>query len=269
MIHDAAWALVTGREQHSQLKLCVYLQIASCLLPLATANFQAAPFAQIRHGRDREDRLIYCGLAGGWAAQIFSHGLGGRFMMYKRGSFFKKKPQKPQRHLVLIPDILKKPRSRACGAPRLMCFLLLSYRGMSSSRRCCPQHPHERWEERGATKQPMKQPGKTGEQKGQPPKMLGNHERNQLGMEKAERMILPTPCACSFHVGCPALKPGATATDLLVLFCAIAAFTAFWKKKHTIPGGKVFVKRYSRSIVHKRESFQNVLHKPNVPQGLF
>lgn len=96
VIHDAAWALLTGREQHSQLKLCVYLQIASCLLPLATANFQAAPFAQIRHCRDQEDRLIYCGLAGGWAAQIFSHGLGGRFMMYKRGSFFKKNPKNPK-----------------------------------------------------------------------------------------------------------------------------------------------------------------------------
>jgi len=101
--------------------------------------------------------------------------------------------------------------------------------------------------------QPMKQPRKTGQQKGQPPKLLGNHKWNQLGMERTERTILPTPCACSVHVHCPALKPGAAATDSLVLFCATAEFTAFWKKRNTLPGGKVFVERYRRSLVHKRE----------------
>lgn len=60
--------------------------------------------------------------------------------------------------------------------------------------------------------------------------MLGNHEGNQLGVEGAEREILPTPCACSVCVGYLALKPGTTATDLLLLFCAIAEFTAFRRK---------------------------------------
>ena len=108
VICDAARALLTGQEQHSRLKLRVYLQIASCLLPLATANFQAAPFTQIRHTRGQKGPLIYCGLAGGWAAQIFSHGLEGRFMKYKRGMFLKKKKREKKRHLVPIPNILQK-----------------------------------------------------------------------------------------------------------------------------------------------------------------
>lgn len=105
-VHGAVCALLRGQEQHRLLKLHVYLQMASCPLPLTTANFQAEPFAQIRHSRDQQDPLIYCGLAGGWAAQIFSHGLEGRFMMYKRGSFLKKKKK---RHLVLILKTLKTP----------------------------------------------------------------------------------------------------------------------------------------------------------------
>lgn len=118
-VHDAACVLLKGQEQHRLLKLHVYLQMASCPLPLTTANFQAEPFAQIRHSRDQQDPLIYCGLAGGWAAQILSHGLEGRFMMYKRGSFFKKKKKKA--HLVLILNILKKPLSiEACETPWLM-----------------------------------------------------------------------------------------------------------------------------------------------------
>ena len=263
MIHDAACALLTGQEEHSWLKLCVYLQIASCFLPLATANFQAAPFAQIRHGRNREDLLIYCGFAGGWAAQIFSHGLKGRFMMCKRGSFLKKKKK---RHLVLISDIFqKKPEVRHVKHQGSCDFCSSATVGWAPQGNAVHGIPtRDRGNE--VPQQPMKQPDKTGQQKGQPPKMQGNH---QLGMERAERTILPAPCACSVQVGCPALKPGATATDLLVLFYAIAEFTAFWKKKTTLPGGKVFIKRYSRSIVHKRESFHNILRKTKVPQGLF
>lgn len=144
-VQDAACVWLTGQEQHRLLKLHVYLQMASCPLPLTAANFQAEPFAQIRHSRDQQDPLIYCGLAGGWAAQRFSHGLEGRFMMYKRGSFLKKKKIK---HLVLILDTLKKPlRTQACETGWLVGFLLFSYHGMSSSRKCCPWHPQERWEE--------------------------------------------------------------------------------------------------------------------------
>lgn len=43
---------LTGQGQHRLLKPHVYLQMASCPLPLTTANFQAEPFAQIRHSRD-------------------------------------------------------------------------------------------------------------------------------------------------------------------------------------------------------------------------
>lgn len=60
--------------------------------------------------------------------------------------------------------------------------------------------------------------------------MLGNHEGNQLGMERAEREILPTLRTCSVCVGCLALNPGTTATDLLLLLCAIGEFTAFRMK---------------------------------------
>lgn len=270
MICDAAHALLTGQEQHSRLKLHVYLQIDSCLLPLATANFQALPFAQIRHGRGWEDPLIYCGLAGGWAAQIFSHGLEGGFTVFKRGIFFKKKKKRLKKGIwsqFLISSKKTQKSGMWTTEAHVISALQLPWDELLKEMLSMAS-PWETGRMR-CHQQPVKQPGKTGQQKGQLPKMLGNDEWNQLGMERTERTILPTPCACSVHVGCPALKSDAIATDLLVLFCATAEFTAFWKKKTTLPGGKVFVERYSRSIVHKRESFQNVRHKTNVPWGLF
>lgn len=173
-----------------------------------------------------------------------------------------------KRHLVLIPDILQNTQKLGMWSTKAQVIfalqlpwneLLKEMQSMASSWEMGRMRCHQ---------QPMKWPGKTGQQKVWPPKMLGNHEWNQLGMERAERAILMTPSACSVDVGCPALKPGTTVTDLLILFYEIAEFTAFWKKKLTLPGGKIFVKRSSRSTVPKRENFQKVLHKTNVPQGL-